>query len=97
MVSPNPGHPKREIAHDVGATYENGVLRPDRKLDLEDRARVIISVRQADATGRDATAQASEPSTTQEEYRRRLERLFETVKLDLRGWTFNRDELYERD
>lgn len=71
---------------EVPVIFENGVFKPEPRIDLPDHARFMITIR--DASVDDAAADAAQQAI--EEIRARG-----LIRLD--GWTFDRDELYERD
>lgn len=70
----------------IPATFEGGVLRPDRDLHLPDRAKVLILLRRVDVS----QAQADDAQ-------RRLEELSKREDMRVPGWRFDRESLYDRN
>jgi predicted DNA-binding antitoxin AbrB/MazE fold protein len=70
---------------DIPATYTNGVLRPDQRLDLPEGARVTVAVRNGQPT---------------EESRARAWSFLERVRREglvrLRAGRWSRDDLHDR-
>ncbi len=71
----------------VTATFENGVLRPDEALQLEERARVKLTIEPLNGWTEEK-AQAA-----WEEFKKRIAE----KPLHLGGEKFSRDELYDRN
>ena len=71
----------------IMATFEDGILKPDQKLDLPPRARVRLTI---ETLGDAAT---SDSDRDWEE----LEKLWEESSIDSGGFRMTRDQLHERD
>jgi predicted DNA-binding antitoxin AbrB/MazE fold protein len=71
----------------VTATFENGVLRPDETLLLEERARVRVTIEPLETWSEEKAQAAWEE----------LQRMIREKPLHFGGEKFTRDELYDRN
>lgn len=75
-----------EFQGEITATYENGVLRPDRDPGVPEHTRLRLSIRRVEVT--------PESSARAKEVFRRIRR---SGRIRLDGWHPTRDEIHERD
>ncbi len=82
--------------HDINATYEGGVLRPDEPLAIPDHARVRITVHEAARTSNGTGPTRIDPTPEQRAAAAAaLERLSQRGVIDV-GMLPTRDQLYDR-
>lgn len=69
----------------IPVVFERGVFRPESPIELPDRSRFLMTLRELPFDESDAQAA-----------RRELADLRSRGVVRLNGWTFDRDDLYER-